>query len=378
MTSIAIVAGEVSGDYLAAELIRQFKIIHPEAQFFGIAGPRMLEAGCEMHYPQHKLAVMGFSEALGRLPEIYAIRRKFRQYCIGNPPDLFIGVDAPDFNLTLEEQLRETGIKTIHYVSPSVWAWRAERIDKIKRAVDRILTLFPFEAEFYEKNEVPVSYVGHPLADSIPIEHDRAAIRGQLDLPLDATLVAVLPGSRKSEVEKIGPIFCEAIAQCQVHREDLIFIAPMATSEIYEIFSRQITSMIPTANIRLYDGQAREVLMAADVAMIASGTATLEALLCKCPMVVSYKMSKSTWWYLKRKVTVDRFALPNHLAGHDVALELCQENARPELIALEIMRLLDSPEYVANLRNEFTSIHRELRRDASKQAAIAVQEVLSE
>ena len=378
MTSIAIVAGEVSGDYLAAELIQQFREMHPDVKFFGIAGPRMIDAGCDMHYQQSKLAVMGFTEAFGRLPEIYAIRRKFRQYLVNNPPDLFIGVDAPDFNLSLEEQLRKAGIKTIHYVSPSVWAWRAERVHKIRRAVDRILTLFPFEAEFYERNGVPVSYVGHPLADDIPVEFDRSAVREQLDLPEDAILIAVLPGSRKAEVEKIGPVFCEAIAQCQAHRENLVFIAPMATSEIYDTFSRQITSMVPTANIRLYDGQAREVLMSADAAMIASGTATLEALLCKCPMVVSYKMARSTWWYLKRKVTVDRFALPNHLAGHDVALELCQENARPELITLEILRLLDSPEYVENLRNEFADIHRQLRRDASRQAAIAVQEVLSE
>jgi lipid-A-disaccharide synthase len=378
MTSIAIVAGEVSGDYLAAGLIEELRKLIPGVSFFGIAGPKMIEAGCQMIFPQEKLAVMGFTEALGRLPEIYSIRRRFRQYCTAHTPDLFIGVDAPDFNLGLEEQLKKAGIKTVHYVSPSVWAWRAERINKIKRAVDRILTLFPFEAEFYEKNDVPVSYVGHPLADSIPLDIDRVSARKALDLPEDAQIIAVLPGSRLTEVEKIGPVFCETIAQCQVQRDNLVFIAPMATASIYELFARQLAAAVPFANVRLYDGRAREVMMAADTAMIASGTAALEALLCKCPMVVSYRTSRSTWWYVKRKLIVDRYALPNHLAGHDVVLELYQDDARPELIAAEIFRLLDSSEYVKKLRGEFTDIHRMLRRDASKQAALAVLEVVSE
>ena len=241
-----------------------------------------------------------------------------------------------------------------------------------------MLTLFPFEAEFYEQHQVPVSYVGHPLADGIPVDVEREAARDSLQLPADATIVAVLPGSRKTEVEKLGPVFCEAIAQCHVQRQNLTFVAPMATPAVFDMFSRTVSTHLPEVNIRLYDGRARDVLMAADVAMVASGTATLEALLCKCPMVVAYKMAPSTWWYMKRKFIVDRYALPNHLADHDIALELYQENARPELIAAEVLRLLDSPDYVASLRAEFAEIHRTLRRDASNQAAKAVLEVLQQ
>jgi len=378
MKTIAIVAGEVSGDYLAASLIRELKQKTPDIQFFGIAGPQMIEAGCDMHYPSEKLAVMGFAEAIGRLREIYAIRRKFRKYCIQNPPDLFIGVDAPDFNLSLEEKLHQAGIKTIHYVSPSVWAWRAERIHKIKRAVDRILTLFPFEAEFYKRNNVPVSYVGHPLADVIPTIPDQQAARELLDLPGDKKIVAVLPGSRRTEVEKIAPIFCDAVALCEAENNNLVFAAPMATPAIRALFENIVRERIPTTDIRLFDGQARDVMTASDTVMVASGTATLEALLCKRPMVVAYKMAASTWWYMKRKFIVDRYALPNHLAGHDVALELYQEHARPELIASEVMRLLNSPDSVNKLKQKFTDIHEALRCNASLQAAKAVLEVLDE
>jgi lipid-A-disaccharide synthase len=379
MKRIAIVAGEVSGDYLAAGLIRELTRQLPDVTFFGIAGPQMIEAGCEMLYPSEKLAVMGFTEAVGRLREIYAIRRKFRRYCLENPPDLLIGVDAPDFNLSLEEKLRQAGIRTIHYVSPSVWAWRPERIHKIKRAVDRILTLFPFEADFYRQHDVPVSYVGHPLADVIPMQPDREAARQQLGLPQDATVVAVLPGSRKTEVQKVGPIFCEAIAQCHTQQTGLVFAAPMATPAIKAMFSEMLSACVgPDIKVHLYDGQAREVMTAADVVMVASGTATLEALLCKRPMVVAYKMAASTWWYMKRKLIVDRYALPNHLADGDVALELYQQDATPQAIAAEIIRLLNSPEEVSRLQQEFTHIHETLRCNASQRAALSVIEVLQQ
>jgi len=378
MKTIAIVAGEVSGDYLAASLIRELKQHYLTPDFFGIAGPKMIEAGCEAHYPSEKLAVMGFAEALGRLREIFAIRRKFRKYCIENPPDLFIGVDAPDFNLSLEEKLHQAGIKTIHYVSPSVWAWRADRIHKIKRAVDRILTLFPFEAEFYSRNDVPVSYVGHPLADVIPMEPDQQAARGLLNLPPEATIIGVLPGSRKSEIERIGPIFCESIVQCQQQQKDLLFVVPMATPAIRKLFEQMVSQLAPSIDVRLFDGQAREVITAADVIMVASGTAALEAVLCKRPMVVAYKLAASTWWYVKRKLIVDRYSLPNHLIEGDVVLELCQQDARPELITAEIMRLLGSPDEVVRLKQKFSDVHETLRCNASRQAAKAVVEVLEQ
>ena len=378
MKKIAIVAGEVSGDYLAASLISELNKQHPDFHFFGIAGPQMMAAGCEMHFPAEKLAVMGFAEAIGRLREIYSIRRKFRRYCLENPPDLFIGVDAPDFNLSLEEKLRGAGIKTIHYVSPSVWAWRAERIHKIKRAVDRILTLFPFEAEFYKQHSVPVSYVGHPLADMIPLVPDQASARKQLQLPQEAKIIAVLPGSRRTEVERIAPVFCKAVKLCTEQNSQLRFVAPMATPAIRSMFTDMMRSLIPDTEICLLDGQARQAMTAADVVMVASGTATLEALLCKRPMVVAYKMAASTWWYMKRKLVVDRYALPNHLADHDVALELYQEDATPERIAAEIMRLLDNPDEVSQLQETFTTIHNTLRCNASQQAASAVLQVMGE
>lgn len=377
MTTIAIVAGEVSGDYLAAGLILALRQRLPDVNFIGIAGPKMIEAGCDAHFAQEKLAVMGFTEALGRLPEIYGIRRKFRKFLINHPPDLMIGVDAPDFNLELELKLREQGIKTIHYVSPSVWAWRAERIHKIKKAVDRVLTLFPFEADFYRRHHVPVSYVGHPLADAIDIQVDQAASRDTLGIKHDATVIGVLPGSRRKEVEKIGPVFCKAMARLHQVHPDWVFTAPLATEKTRLMFEQQTRQLIPDIPVQIVDKQAREVMIASDLLMVASGTATLEALLCKRPMVVAYKMAASTWWYMQRKFIVDRYALPNHLSDHDVALELYQEKATPQAIADEILRLYDSPDEVSTLKQEFTGIHQQLRCDASEKAADAVMEVLN-
>ena len=376
MTTIALVAGEVSGDYLAADLILALEKRLPGCRFVGICGPKMVAAGCEPHFPSEKLAVMGFTEALARLPEIYAIRRKFKKYLLRNPPDLFIGIDAPDFNLALEDKLRQAGIKTIHYVSPSVWAWRAERIHKIKRAVDRILTLFPFEAGFYQQHDVPVSFVGHPLADQIPLEVDRLAARKQLGQPKTGEIVGILPGSRKTEVEKIGPVFCRAALRCLQQHPDLKFIAPMATPVIRKQFQDILDREAADLPISLYDGQAQAVMIASDMLMVASGTATLEALLCKRPMVVAYKMTASSWWYMQRKFIVDRYALPNHLAGHDVVLELYQDKAQPEQIAAEVMRLLGQPRAVEELQQEFMQIHQQLKCDASEKAADAVMELL--
>ncbi len=378
MTIIAIVAGEVSGDYLAAGLINAVKRRIPDVNFIGIAGPRMIEAGCDAHFAQHKLAVMGFTEALARLPEIYGIRRKLRKYLLNNPPDLMIGVDAPDFNLELELKLRNKGIRTIHYVSPSVWAWRAERVHKIRRAVDRVLTLFPFEVEFYRQHHISATYVGHPLADAIELQPNQARAREQLNLPADKTIIGVLPGSRCKEVQKIGPIFCEATGRLHNAHPGWEFAVPLAAPQIRGTFEPMIRKQIPEIPVHLFDGQARNVMVASDLLMVASGTATLEALLCKRPMVVAYKMAASTWWYMKKKLIVDRYALPNHLAEQNVALELYQEKARPAAIADEIRRLHDSPEEVKWLKREFTKIHKLLRCNASERAADAVMEVLNE
>ncbi len=379
MVTIAIVAGEISGDYLAAGLIKAVRQRIPDVNFIGIAGPRMIEAGCEAHYAQCRLAVMGFTEALARLPEIYRIRRRLRKYLLNNPPDLMIGVDAPDFNLDLELKLKERGIKTMHYVSPSVWAWRAERIHKIKRAVDRMLTLFPFEAGFYRQHHIPVRYVGHPLADAIPLRPDRVEAQQQLGLPQDKTIIGILPGSRVKEVQKTGPIFCAAIAELHKTHPDWEYAVPLATPQIRNIFEQTAGRQIPEIPLHRFDRQqAQNVMIASDLLMVASGTATLEALLCKRPMVVTYKMSSLTWWYIKKKLIVNRYALPNHLSDQDLVTELYQEKARPQAIADEIRCLYDSPAEIKRLKQEFTKIHKRLRCDASERAADAVMELLDE
>lgn len=377
MTTIAIVAGEVSGDFLAAGLINAIKKRLSGVNFIGIAGPKMIEAGCVAHFAQEKLAVMGFTEALGRLPEIYSIRRKFRKYLQQNPPDLLIGVDAPDFNLDLELKLHQQGIRTIHYVSPSVWAWRPERVHKIKQAVNRVLTLFPFEAEFYQRHDVPVSYVGHPLADVIDIEPDSSGARNLLQLPEHKTIIGVLPGSRVKEVEKLGPVYVEAMTILHEQHPDWLFASPLATEKTYLMFQKMIHTASVELPVHLFRGKAREVMTAADLLMVASGTATLEALLCKRPMVVSYKMSAASWWYMQKKFIVNQFSLPNHLAKN-VVLELYQDKAKPEAIAAEINRLYEQPEEVQQLKQTFTSVHKTLRCDASERAADAVMEILNE
>ncbi len=378
MVTIAIVAGEISGDYLAAGLIKAVRRRIPGVKFIGIAGPRMTEAGCEAHYAQCRLAVMGFTEALTRLPEIYRIRRSLRKYLLNNPPHLMIGVDAPDFNLELELKLKERGIKTMHYVSPSVWAWRAERIHKIKRAVDRMLTLFPFEAGFYRQHHIPVRYVGHPLADAIPLRPDRVEAQKQLNLPQDKTIIGILPGSRVKEVQKTGPIFCAAIAELHKTHPDWEYAVPLATPQIRNVFEQTAGRQIPEIPLHRFDRQAQNVMIASDLLMVASGTATLEALLCKRPMVATYKMSPLTWWYIKKKLLVNRYALPNHLSDQDLVTELYQEKARPQAIADEIQRLHDSPAEIKRLKQEFTKIHKRLRCDASERAADAVMELLDE
>ena len=376
MTRIALVAGEVSGDYLAAGLIHSLKQRLPNAQFIGIAGSQMAQAGCTVCFAQQKLATMGFVETLGSLPEIYMIRRRFLNHLLAHPPDLMIGIDSPDFNLGLEIKLREQGIKTIHYVSPSVWAWRMQRIEKIKRAVHRILTLFPFETKLYQQHQIPVSYVGHPLADLIDLEPDQKQARIKLGLPIDKTIIGVFPGSRSKEIEQLGPVCCQAIRQCHQNHPQWIFISALATTKTRERFEQMLKKQVPDIPVTTFHQQSTEAMIAADLLVVASGTATLEALLCKRPMVVIYKLNALTYWYAKRQLTVKRFSLPNHLAGHDVVSELCQEEASAKLIAKEIQHLYEHPALVKQLKQEFRQIHRQLRCHANERAADAVMEVL--
>ena len=370
---IGIVAGEASGDLLAASLVRAIKQRYPQSHFEGIAGPAMIEAGCEALYPSERLAVMGFVEVLGRYRELSAMRKALAQHFIDNPPDLFVGVDAPDFNLGLELKLKQHGIKTAHYVSPSVWAWRQYRVKKISRSVDLMLALFPFEAHFYRDHDVPVEFVGHPLADMIPLRVDKSAKRTMLGLPQDRTVFALLPGSRMSEVKAIGETLVEAARLIQQRHGDSCFVVPLAspaTRQAFEEICRQRDTN--SLDIRIIEGQARDVMAAADVVMVASGTATLEAMLLKRPMVVAYRMAPLTYWLASKLVKTPYVSLPNLLVGKKVVEELIQDDAKPERLADEVLKFVERDEAYQSIVTLFDEIHRQLRRDASQRAADAV------
>ena len=377
MTRIAIVAGEASGDLLGAGLIGALKRRYPNARFTGIAGPRMIAAGCEALYPAEKLAVMGLTEVLGHLRELFAIRKDVVRRLIVEPPDVFIGIDAPDFTLGLERQLKMAGIPTVHYVSPSVWAWRQYRLRKIAQAADLMLTLFPFEAAFYEAHRIPVRYVGHPLADALPLVPDRAAARAQLNLPDEGELVAILPGSRMSEVRVLADIFIEAARLCIAQRPGLRFVAPLATAATRDLFTQRVQALAPDLPLSIVHGQAHAAMSAADAVMVASGTATLEALLLKCPPVMAYRLSPLTYWLAKRLVKVPYYSLPNLLAGRPLVPELIQNAATPANVATAVLKFLDDESGTAQLAAAFTEIHHSLRRDADERAAEAVAALLT-
>ncbi|NWL78223.1 lipid-A-disaccharide synthase [Pseudomonas taiwanensis] len=368
---IALVAGEASGDILGSTLMHALKARHPDAQFIGVGGPRMQAEGLESYFPMERLAVMGLVEVLGRLPELLARRRRLIQTLIDERPDVFIGIDAPDFTLGVELKLRRAGIKTVHYVSPSVWAWRQKRVLKIREGCDLMLTLFPFEARFYEEKGVPVRFVGHPLADAIPLEADRAAARVALDLPEDAPVVALLPGSRGGEVGKLGALFLDAAERLRSLRPGIRFVLPCASPERRV----QIEAMLAGRDLplKLLDGRSHEALAACDAVLIASGTATLEALLYKRPMVVAYKVAPLTYRILKRLVKSPYVSLPNLLAQRLLVPELLQDAATPEALAQAISPLLDDGEIQTH---GFDVIHRALRQDASREAADAILQLI--
>lgn len=364
---VALVAGEASGDILGAGLMQALRERHPEVEFIGVGGARMQAQGLVSEFPMERLAVMGLVEVLGRLRELLRRRKDLIRNLILARPDVFIGIDAPDFNLGLELQLRRAGIRTVHYVSPSVWAWRQKRVLKIKQACDLMLALFPFEAKFYEEHGVPVRFVGHPLANTIPLEADRAAAREQLDLPADAQVVTLLPGSRGGEVGKLGALFLDTAERLLQQRPGLRFVLPCASPER----RAQLEQMLQGRQLplQLLDGQSHEALAACDAVLIASGTATLEALLYKRPMVVAYKVAPLTYAILKRLVKSPYISLPNLLAGRLLAPELIQDAATPEALAQHLLPLLDDG---SAQTESFDAIHRALRQDASAQAAEAV------
>jgi len=368
---VALVAGEASGDILGSGLMRALKARHPDVEFIGVGGPRMEAEGLASLFPMERLAVMGLVEVLGRLPELLRRRKQLIADLIAARPDVFIGIDAPDFNLGVELKLRQAGIRTVHYVSPSVWAWRQKRVFKIRDACDLMLTLFPFEAKFYTEHQVPVCFVGHPLADDIPLEADRGQARRALGLPEEGAVVALLPGSRGGEVAKLGSLFLDAAERLRVLRPELHFVLPCANAER----RAQLEQMLAGRNLSLtlLDGQSHLALAACDAVLIASGTATLEALLYKRPMVVAYKVAPLTYRILKRLVKSPYVSLPNLLAQRMLVPELIQDAATPDSLAQTLAPLIADGQAQTD---GFDQIHRTLRRDASARAADAVLELV--
>lgn len=373
---IALVAGEASGDTLGAGLIRALKRRFPDARFVGIGGPKMLAEGMQTRVPMERLSVMGLVEVLGRLRELLRIRRELVDYLKAEQPDVFIGIDAPDFTLGVERRLREAGIATVHYVSPSVWAWREKRVLGIRESTDLMLTLFPFEEEVYLRHGVRVRCVGHTLADRIALEPDRLAAREALDLAAEARVVALMPGSRNGELRKLGRLFLDTASWCLERDPTLQFILPCANPQRREQMEAIIAESGMVLPLTLLDGQAHEALAACDAVLIASGTATLEAMLFKRPMVVAYRMAGLTFKILKRLVKVGHVALPNLLAGREVAPEFLQDAATPEALGGALLaRLQPSPER-DDAQATFLELHQLLRRDADNAAAEAILELL--
>jgi lipid-A-disaccharide synthase len=370
---IGIVAGEASGDLLGSHLMAALKEVRPELQFVGIGGPKMQSVGMEILFPMEKLAVRGYVEVLRHYFEILGIRRKLRAYFRANPPDIFIGIDAPDFNLGLELALKQRGIPTIHYVSPAIWAWRGERIHKIKRAVTRILALFPHEPELYRQVGVPVDYVGHPLADMLPEQPKRAEMRETMRIPQHAKVFAFLPGSRQGEVKYLANTFIETAKLILQQLPDARFLVPLVSRETRGIFEQALYDCdAQELPITLLFGHAQDAMIAADGVLVASGTATLEAALVKRPMVITYRMPALSWWLMKRKSYQPYYGLPNILCERFVVPELFQEDATAENLTQALLNLINNLEAVMQIEVIFITLHRTLRQNTAQKAAAAI------
>lgn len=372
MIRIGIVAGEASGDLLGSHLIQALKAKRADIEFVGIAGPKMMSVGALSLFPIERLSVRGYLEVIKHLWGLLKLRRQLLKYFLNNPPELFIGIDAPDFNFWLEKKLKRNGIKTIHYVSPSIWAWRKNRINKIKAAVTEVLALFPFEPALYQQAGIPVSYVGHPLADMLPLEPDVSGAREILKLDATATVIAMLPGSRQGEVQQHAELFVQTAKKIYADCPGAVFLVPLITRETRQIFELAIFNQTELLPIHLLFGHAHDAMEAADVVIVASGTATLEAALLKKPMVITYRMSKLSWQLLKRMRLQPYVGLPNILAGKFVVPELLQDDATPEKLAEAALMLITDKDNLAEIRNEFTDIHLSLRQNTAKKAAIAI------
>lgn len=372
-TVIGIVAGEASGDLLGSHLIAALKEARPDVHFIGIGGPRMKAVGMEVMFPMEKLAVNGYIEVLRHYRELVGIRRKLRNYFLTNRPALFIGVDAPDFNLDLELGLKKRGIPTIHYVSPSIWAWRGERIHKIKRAVSHMLALFPHEPKIYQQAGVPVDYVGHPLADMLPEQPDRDAMRETMRIKPQSRVFAFLPGSRQGEVKRLASTYIETAKLILQSVPDARFLVPLATRETRGIFEQALYDCdAQELPFTLLFGHAHDAMIAADGVLVASGTATLEAALLKRPMVITYRLNALTLRLMKRKGYLPYYGLPNILCERFVVPELMQDDATPENLSQALLNLVNDTDAVRKLEQTFTELHRTLRQNTAQKAAAAI------
>ncbi len=375
--TIGLVAGESSGDNLGAALIRAIRDRAPGTRFAGVAGPAMVAEGCAAWAPADELAVMGLFEVLHHLPRLMRLRRELRSRFLAEQPDVFVGIDAPEFNLNLAAALHAAGLRTVQYVSPQVWAWRQGRARRMAGFLDLVLCLLPFEPQIYDRAGLRAIFVGHPLADQLPLLPDRAAARASLGQPAECQIVAVLPGSRVGEVARLAEDFAGAIAWLAGRRPGLRFVAPMTNAGTRTLFEQALARCSPGAQVQIIEGRSQTALTAADVVLVASGTATLETLLCKRPMVVAYRLGWMTALALRslRLLKAPFFAQPNLLAGRQVVPELAQGEVRPERLGREIERWLDQPAEVAALTEQFTAIHRQLRAGASARAAEAILEL---
>ena len=374
-----MVAGETSGDLLAGLLLDGFKARWPGVQTEGIGGPHMQARGFKAYWPSEKLAVRGYVEVLRHYREIVGIREQLKSQLLASRPDLFIGVDAPDFNLDLEASLRAAGIKTVHFVSPSVWAWRADRVEKIRRSVDHVLCIFPFEPALLAQHDIAATYVGHPLAKVIPMQTDQAAARAALGLSADKPVVAVLPGSRQSEVQYLAARFFKAVALIAKARPGTQFVVP-AIPALRAAIEHAAADAGVLGLVKIVEGQSHTVLAACDVTLIASGTATLEAALFKRPMVIAYNMNWISWQIMRRKQLQPWVGLPNILCGEFVVPELLQEAASPPALAAAVIDWLDAavsaPERIRSVQDKFSALHVQLQRDTTQLATDAIQKIL--
>ena len=372
---IGIVAGEASGDILGAGLIEAIQQQYPNAVFEGIGGPLMLEKGFHSLVPMERLSVMGLVEVLGRIKELFGIRRRLIDHFSERKPDIFIGIDAPDFNLGLELRLKGIGLKTVHYVSPSVWAWRQGRVKKIKQACDHLLALLPFEIDFYREHQVPVTFVGHPLADTLPLEDETAAARKRLDIAAEEVVVGVLPGSRGGEVKRLAPLFIETAFRLLQNNPKLRFLMPAANEQRYAQLSEML-KQYPDLPMQLLEGQSHEVMAASDTLLLASGTVALEGMLLKKPMVISYRLAKLTYLIAKRLVKTKWYSLPNLLARKTLIPEIIQDDATPERLAAAVEQSLKDGEHREALKTQFLEMHQQLRCNASQVASETVLQLI--